>query len=79
MFGNRIRVHLLLDDRDGDVGGADLLRDAARLPVLDSSAPQLVQDLRLARVDVAKDADLEEKEEEEGEQEDKEEKEEWGE
>jgi len=42
----------------GEVRGADLLRDAARLALLHVGAPDLVQQRRLARVDVAEhDAD----------------------
>ena len=37
---------LLADDLDGDVGGADLLRDTPSLPVLHVRPTQLVQDLK---------------------------------
>ena len=46
----------LADGLDGYVGGAVLLRDAARLAVLDVGAAELVQNFRLARVDVAQHA-----------------------
>jgi hypothetical protein len=48
---------LLEDGFARDVGGSDLLRDAARLAVLDVGAPQLVQDLCFPRVDVAQHTD----------------------
>ena len=37
---------LLADDLDGDVGGADLLRDPPSLPVLHVRPTKLVQDLK---------------------------------
>ena len=37
---------LLADDLDGDVGGADLLRDPPGLPVLHVRPTELVQDLK---------------------------------
>jgi hypothetical protein len=46
----------LLDGVDGKVGGADLLRDPAGLALLHVRAPQVVQQLCLARVHVAQDA-----------------------
>ena len=47
---------LFFDGVDGDVGGADLLGDSTGLAVLDVGPSQFVQNLRLARVDVAQDA-----------------------
>ena len=44
------------DGIGGDEGGPDLLRDAARLPLLHAGAPDVVQQLGLAGVDVAQDA-----------------------
>ena len=46
---------LVPDGVFGDEGGSDLLGDAPGLPVLDMGATNLVQDLRLAGVDVPED------------------------
>ena len=43
---------LLTDDVDGNVGGADLLRDASGLAVLNIGSPELVENLGLSGVDV---------------------------
>lgn len=48
---------LLLDGRERDVSGADLLRDPASLALLHVRPAQLVQDLCLAGVHVPEDAD----------------------
>lgn len=47
---------LFLNILNGHVGSADLLGDTTRLAVLHVGAPEFVQDLRLARVDVAQHA-----------------------
>lgn len=47
---------LLLDVLNGHVGGADLLSDATRLPVLHVGAAELIQNLGLASVDVTQHA-----------------------
>ena len=43
---------MLTDDVDGNVGGADLLRDASGLAVLNIGSPELVENLGLSGVDV---------------------------
>ena len=43
---------LFADDIDGNVGGADLLRDTSGLAVLNIGAPELVQNLGLSGIDV---------------------------